>query len=258
MGVLIPGLVSVTFRGLPPVEIAQMAAQASLRAIEWGGDIHVPHGNLERAREVRQITQDEGLQVAAYGSYYRVWPIEPVPFERVLDTALALGAPVIRVWAGRVGSSDDDPEHHHRLVQEARRCASMAGSQGVDLVFEYHSGTLTDSRQSALRLLKEIDHPHMGSYWQPPIGQSTAERRLGLNEMLPWLRGLHIFQWQPHKDTIVRLPLQDGEAEWVDYLKAARAASNDLNVLLEFVRDDAPEAFAEDAQTLLQFINKVD
>ena len=39
---LIPGLVSVTFRKLSRTEIAGLMVNAGLSAIEWGGDVHVP------------------------------------------------------------------------------------------------------------------------------------------------------------------------------------------------------------------------
>ena len=59
------------------------------------------------AREVRGLTEAAGLTVAAYGSYYKAGHSEAagLPFPQVLDTALALGAPVIRVWAGPAGSA---------------------------------------------------------------------------------------------------------------------------------------------------------
>ncbi|HNC24059.1 MAG TPA: sugar phosphate isomerase/epimerase, partial [Opitutaceae bacterium] len=99
-----PGLVSVTFRALTPTQIVALVRQAGLRGIEWGGDIHVPHGNLARAREVREMTQEAGLSVAAYGSYYRAAQSEAdgLAFEHVRATAVELGAPTIRVWAGGV------------------------------------------------------------------------------------------------------------------------------------------------------------
>ncbi|MFN2155934.1 MAG: sugar phosphate isomerase/epimerase, partial [Anaerolineae bacterium] len=93
------GLVSITFRQLSPAEIVARAAQAGLEAIEWGGDVHVPHGDVDAARTVRRTTEEAGLQVAAYGAYYRVGHEEPCPFADVLESAVALGAPLIRVWA---------------------------------------------------------------------------------------------------------------------------------------------------------------
>jgi 3-dehydroshikimate dehydratase len=59
------GLVSITFRRHSPEQIIAWVKQAGLDGIEWGGDIHVPHGNVTRASEVRAMTIDSGLTVAA-------------------------------------------------------------------------------------------------------------------------------------------------------------------------------------------------
>ena len=50
------GLVSISFRDFSPEKIVKMCAKAGLDGIEWGGDIHVPHGNLQVAVAVREIT----------------------------------------------------------------------------------------------------------------------------------------------------------------------------------------------------------
>lgn len=65
------GLVSVTFRNLAIKEIVKIVVEAGLDGIEWGGDIHVPHGDLQVAKQTMRMTEDAGLTVTAYGSYYR-------------------------------------------------------------------------------------------------------------------------------------------------------------------------------------------
>jgi len=67
-----PGLVSVTFRHLSAKNVVDLAVQAGLTGIEWGGDKHVPHGDLKIAKQVREYSIKAGLEVTAYGSYYRV------------------------------------------------------------------------------------------------------------------------------------------------------------------------------------------
>ena len=108
---LLPGLVSISFRDRTPTELIAASVRAGLQGIEWGGDIHVPHGNLNVAREVAARTREAGLQVAAYGSYYRVGRDETrqEAFAQILDTAVALQAPLIRVWAGEQGSAKTPP-----------------------------------------------------------------------------------------------------------------------------------------------------
>ena len=144
MSRILPGLVSVTFRKLPPAEVINLVREANLKAIEWGGDIHVPHGDTARARDVRQHTEDSGLVVAAYGSYYRVGISEKegLSFQSVLDTAVSLGAPLIRVWAGTKNSSDADEEHWKMIADESRLIADAAASANIVVAFEYHRRTI--------------------------------------------------------------------------------------------------------------------
>ena len=68
---IIPGLVSVSFRQKTPLDICRLCQQANLAAIEWGGDVHVPP-DAGNADEIRRMTADHGLTVSSYGSYYRV------------------------------------------------------------------------------------------------------------------------------------------------------------------------------------------
>ena len=62
----------MTFRKLAPEEIIALVAKSGLKGIEWGGDIHVRHGDLIQARKVCRLTEENGLTVASYGSYYNV------------------------------------------------------------------------------------------------------------------------------------------------------------------------------------------
>lgn len=122
------GLLSVTFRQLSPLEIIQLVAQAGLQAIEWGGDIHVPHGDVKRAKEVKNWTESAGITIASYGSYYRVGCTnkEGLTFEQVLESASALHAPAIRVWAGDQGSALADDAWWDKVITDAARIADLA------------------------------------------------------------------------------------------------------------------------------------
>lgn len=256
---MLPGLVSVTFRGLPPQEIVALAAQARLAGIEWGGDIHVPHGDLARAREVGAMTREAGLEVAAYGSYYEVGESEAagLSFARGLDTAVALGAPLIRVWAGKCGSADTDTAYRRRVVEESRRIAGEAASAGIGVAFEFHCGTLTDSADSAAALMAATAPAGMRCYWQPPVGWTQSECLAALNRLKPHLANLHVYHWL---DSGERRPLTEGAGPWLAYLRAAApiAAGGPRWAMLEFVRDDNPAQMLEDAAVLVHLISQVE
>jgi 3-dehydroshikimate dehydratase len=251
---LSPGLVSITFRQLSPQAVVDLVARAGLVGIEWGGDLHVPHGDLQRAGEVRRLTADAGLAVAAYGSYYRVGHAESGPFEVVLETAVTLGAPLIRVWAGRKGTDSAGAAYFNQVVEDSQRIASLAAEAAIPIVYEFHRETLTDTNAAARTLLKAVDHPNIRSYWQPPRGLSVEENLAGLDAVLPWLVGLHVFNW--HGVTHERLPLADGRGEWLRYFEKAESSGRDLYALIEFVRGDAPEQFLADAAALQSWLTE--
>ncbi|MGC4030327.1 MAG: hypothetical protein QM754_01080 [Tepidisphaeraceae bacterium] len=99
------GLVSVTFRQRSVAQIISDVAKAGLQAIEWGGDVHVPPGDLPHAAEVRRQTAEAGLAVSSYGSYYNATKDPADLAGRVLATAAELGAPTVRMWAGPMDST---------------------------------------------------------------------------------------------------------------------------------------------------------
>jgi 3-dehydroshikimate dehydratase len=248
-----PGLVSVTFRGLPPERVVACAASAGLEGVEWGGDVHVPPGLPAAARHAARLTSDAGLAVAAYGSYYRLGQDEPDRFRAVLDSALELGAPIIRVWAGGVGSRDASQGVRDQVAQDGRRIAAMAAAHGLRIACEWHGGTLTDTAESARSLLLAGGHPALTTYWQPRVRLAHAATLADLDAALPWLSGLHVFHWDESDQR--RLPLAEGEARWRDYLARARGAMDGW-ALLEFVAGDAPEQMAKDAGTLRRLLDE--
>lgn len=250
-----PGLVSITFRQLPPREIVGLVARAGLDAIEWGGDIHVPHGDIATAHEVRLLTEKAGLQIAGYGSYYRVAASESLPFMAVLTTANALGSPLIRVWAGRYGSAEIDDNYRAAVVGETRRIADAAAGRGIGISFEYQRRTLTDTLDSALALMRAVNHENVRLHWQPRATTFLDDHHQ-LTSVLPFLSNVHVFHFGPGGSRD-RRALAEGEGAWRSYFEAIQGAGCECVALLEFVRDDDPAAFMEDAATLKSLLAEV-
>jgi len=253
-----PGLVSITFRQLAPERIVELVKQAGLSAIEWGGDVHAPHGEFEQAERVRRRTREAGLDVAAYGSYYRAGGSsdEGLTFETVLETARRLEAPTIRVWAGKGGSAEMSESQRRRVIDDLKRCCDLAGKHGVSVSLEYHGNTLTDTREAALETIRAIDHPNLRTYWQPRTSEaSTVENAEELDAVLPWLSHLHVFHWHVKPgEGIDRRPLAEGRQAWKTYLSRLEALEGPRALLLEFVRGDDPEQFLDDAASLRRWI----
>ncbi|GAA5146875.1 sugar phosphate isomerase/epimerase [Microbacterium pseudoresistens] len=244
------GLCSVTFRALEPAHIAALAAESGLAAIEWAGDAHVPPGDLDHAAEVGRITADAGIAVASYGSYFRAGAGEEIaPW---LDAAEALGADRVRVWAGSVGSAEATPEERAQVASRVADAALAAAERGLTLALEYHGGTLADTPQATLRLLAEVDHPALTSYWQPTVGAPDAVARDEFAAVAGQVSAIHAFSWWPDDE---RHPLQTRESLWTAVLAhAAALPAPPRDVLLEFIPDDDPALLPREAAALRRML----
>lgn len=250
------GLVSVSFRSFSVEKIIELVAENGLQSIEWGADIHVPAGNVSVAQKVAVQMKAAGLTTAAYGSYYKLGATNPEEFNRILENAVVLGAPCIRVWAGDRSSADSDSAHFQACVIDALRIADLAAKKGIKIVYEYHSGTLTDSVESALNLLNATKHPHIRTLWQPINEASEALNRESLQSVLPYLWNLHVFHWQgiPEEEGYERKLLAEGEKLWIERLKIAIPSLQGQTILLEFFKDDSVDNFVKDINVLKKIV----
>lgn len=246
-------LTSITFRQLSASTIIDLAASASIDAIEWGGDIHVPHGDVQTARHVRQMTEAAGLYTCAYGSYYRAGTHGDAAsaFAPVLDTAIALGAGIVRVWAGNKGSQEHTKADTAQLVDALSSIVSMAEKQGARVALEYHRKTYTDTLDTTLFLLHSV--PGLRTFWQPPVGMPPADNLHAMARLQGFVESLHVFEWT---ETGERRQLSEGSAHWPAYLQMVAQLPSTHHATTEFVMGDDPQQFIADAHALRHFIEQ--
>jgi len=241
------GLVSVTFRKLSTDEIIDIVKEAQLDGIEWGGDIHVPHGDIIKASNVYKHCKEEGIAVAAYGSYLRLGGVgSQNAFESVLETASALNTQTVRVWSGNVDSQNANNHYKAQIIEETHLLCEKALAYHLDIAFEFHGGTLTDNAFTTLELLKAVDMPNLKTYWQ--VLECTAEDKQleSLILLMPYLSNIHVY----HQIFYNRFPLNEAGNLWKDYLKKAGTLSGNHFAMLEFVKNDSVEQFLEDSRLL--------
>lgn len=266
---ILPGLCSITLKTAAPADILRLCTETGLRAIEWWAGGHVLPGDTATAERIGHLTRSAGLQVAAYGSYYRTGVSETsgMPFAPIIDAAAALGAPTIRIWAGAKSTRDASPADIDTIVADTLRIADLAAARGLTLTFEFHGGTLTDSGENALRFSRLVPHPALRFSWQPPHGFSVPESLATLEGLRPRLSTLHVYHWtigsyeknlyNEGQRALVwptdfhRHPLADGAPLWHEVLSRVATDTEDHCALLEFVRADTPEQTRADAATLV-------
>lgn len=249
-----PGLVSVSFRSASTQTIVNAAQKAGLQFIEWGGDVHVPAGDISTAKEVRRQTINAGLQVSSYGSYFRLGCSGNIQreFTKILETTQALKAPIVRIWGCNKGSAEIDKELFKRLADEAKFIADMAKAVGINVSLECHNDTITDDYNSAIRFLKAVDRPNFSTYWQPNQLKSEDYNKKSATVLAPYTTNIHVFHWDANK----RYPLYEGKTIWKSYLDIFKGSQKNHVLLLEFMHDDNLSSLKDTAKTLLSWISR--
>ena len=245
-------LTSVTFRKKSVEEIVDLVAKAGIDAIEWGGDVHVPPTDPEAALKALKLCQEKGIEISAYGSYYRCG--EDEDFAPILNTALILGVKIIRVWAGKLGSAVCPAETREKLNQKLAEAVAMAAEKGLIVATEYHPNTLTDDLDSALQMLADV--PGLYTYWQPAtsIPREPGYDTYALEKLGKRVVNVHVFHRNSQNQ---KVPLSDAFDKWVGHFRDLEKFCDVRYGAIEFVMDDTSEQFLDDAKVLREIPQKV-
>lgn len=235
------GLCSITFRDKNVDEIIELTLENGLNFIERGGDIHLKPGDFEEARRIKALCDKNNI-LYSYGSYYKYKDTDD--FDLILETAEALTAGDIRIWAKRVSSNDISEEEYESFIEQSQAMADKAKNKNIRLNFENHRVTLTDTTKSARKLLNDINRDNVYIYWQPQADDNEEERIEAIKILHDKISNIHVFNWD---EDFNRYPLIEAKDEWESYIKKL---GGDRAYLLEFVKDDSLEQFKKDAKVL--------
>ncbi len=246
------GLVSISFRNLSVETIINMTSKAKLDAIEWGGDIHVPHGNMDKASSVRHLCDINNIVCPSYGSYYKAGEYkEPEKeFQKVMQCAEVLGSKTIRVWAGVKSTKDSDEIHFKGVSDELKTICKMAAEKNIGIGLEFHANTLTDNAIDTLKLMNHVNEENLTTYWQPPVDRGLDDNLSDIDLLKGKISNIHTFTWNGRE----RLELMSGYSNWVQYFKRLNDGI-ERYCMLEFIKDDSEEGFFRDAITLRTLVD---
>ena len=250
---IIPGMVSATFKKQSTDFVLDVLKEAGLSAVEWSEGGHIAAGDESGARHLYDKTMDSGIRIAAYGSYYRLGQDDDPAgrFRQSLVCAAALHAPLMRIWGGTTASAALSGDERRRLALEAKEICDIAGEAGIKVALEWHKETVTDTNESALAFLDEVDSDNLYCLWQPTVALSMEERCAGIDmlEERDRLLNLHVYHWEEG----VRRPFAEGRDEWRTYLSHVDMDRERFG-LLEFVMGDTREQLLEDAAVFRELI----
>ena len=248
------GLASVTLKTKTPEEVIRLVADSDISAIEWASHVHAHEGDVALCKQILTMTHDAGLEVSSYGSYFRLGTgTDIVPF---LESAAALETNQIRIWGGRESSCDLSPAQRKALVEESVAIAEKAASYNITLSLECHPNTVTDTLESQLLFLNEVNMPNFCTYWQADTALPMDARTTSLQSVYASgkLTNLHLYWYNAAHE---RRLLEEGKEQLTQWLSLFKNDSLPRYALIEFVKDNTDENFLRDAKTLASIVSTV-
>jgi len=182
------GLCTISHREKLLEYALDVAKDLGFDAVElWGREPHISEKFDEnRVQAARRMIEDRGLELCCLGSYVVFGPVrtraeELVELEDTLYTARCLRAPLVRVWASDIGSATATKRQWDQTTSQIQEACDRAARLGLVLVAAMHDDTLTDTADSSLRLLEQVDRPNFKLAFEVshrPIAESPQERLL--------------------------------------------------------------------------------
>ncbi|WP_426449559.1 sugar phosphate isomerase/epimerase family protein [Paenibacillus sp. S-38] len=184
--------------------------------------------------------------------------------QRLISLARWFGTPRVRTFAGQLGSRDVPAAERPLYAENLHRLCELCGEQGVYLLLEMHPGTLTDTVESALDLLRMVNHPALKinldflHVWEG--GTDPVE---GLRKLEPWVMHYHMKNitdrshlgvfaphnvYAPSGSRTGMVPLREGVVDYRPILEAIR--ETDHYASLEWFGPDPARVLAEEMQWL--------
>lgn len=243
------GMTSLTFRNESVETVLKYASQAGISGIEWGvSDGHMILCDGERAKEIKALSEKYNIEIFSLGSYCKMENREDC--DKTLETAFLLGAPVIRVWAGTKPPCKCDKEYIRMIADNTIYMAKKAQKLNIRIGFEYHQNTLTETSESAAKLIELVGMKNVGLYWQPLHSSNLEDNLKARKAAIPLLVGnLHIHNYSIEKGYQPLSEIKEILHMYYDDIK-----NEPYNLLIEFVKDSDLNIFVEDVNTLKEVV----
>jgi len=237
------GMVSVTFIKQPIEEVFRIAKKAGIDGIEWSarGEHVINDENIDK---IKQLSEQEKIEIFSLGSY--CYMSDPSECIGVVEMAVRMTAPVIRIWAGKKSPQDCSKEEFAHIVENTRIMADYASKYNITLGFEYHRNSLTETAESAVSLITAIGRNNVKLYWQNSGRFSMEENLKNQRVITPYLAG--IFHIQNDYGGKGNQLLEEISEDMEYYFKPFMRTEH--KVLVEFVKGGLEENFYKDVEAL--------
>ena len=253
------GLCTIAFQEKPLEEVIDIAADYGFDGIElWGKSPHLPEDyDEDYAKNVREMAQRKGLEISAFGSYvHPLMHLHQKHFEEAFKIARDLGTDLVRIWSAGGPSKSIAPADRRLIFFRLVSITQWANFRSLRLGLEMHNNQYTDSVETILETIEEVNLPALKTYYQP-LARSDADEPLAAAEKLaPHIVNVHA---QNFDESGKACPIADGVVDYARIVEILKNADYDGYLEVEFVHgDNKLEALQRDRDYLASLIDTTD
>jgi len=186
---------------------------------------------LEKAPEVKALSDKYGLAIPALGTYVTAKELEEV--QKFMEAAKIMGCPQIRVGVPGYNGSINYNELFDEALEDYGKVEALAKEYRVKANIEIHMGNICPSASAARRFLSNFNPKHVGAIYDPGnmVHEGYENWQMGLEILGPYLAHVHVknSRWEivSEEDGVKRwratmCGIKEGQVYWGDVLAALR------------------------------------
>ena len=184
------GFTTTSFRQIKDLKkIINIAREAEIDCIEWGGDVHVR--NVADAKRAKELCNKAGIRINSYASYYRVGCKNAEEWNEICEIAGTLGARSVRVWLGKADSEKTDETTYKNIVEDAKSVCAAAKERGLIVCPECHDNTYNNNTDAFLKIQADICCDNFRTYFQSRYKRLEYDLDR-IERTMPYIETVHI------------------------------------------------------------------
>jgi sugar phosphate isomerase/epimerase len=225
---------------LTPQQVAEKLGAHGYDGVEWRvhDEYHIaPSQLVARAREIRRLVDDHGLEVPCLTGYA---PLADLDQQRWFGEACAImGCPRYRPGAVIYDGTRNYRDLHSQTVEALGNVIDAVSDFGVRPIIETHFGTIAPSAALALRLVEHFDPARIGVNYDPAnlVIEGRESWQMGLELLGPYLDYVHAKNtaWvcENGKWRWVFASMRDGQVDWAAVMRALTRVGYDGYISFE-------------------------
>ncbi|MEA3345523.1 MAG: sugar phosphate isomerase/epimerase [Chloroflexota bacterium] len=192
---------------------------------------------VELAPQVKQISEEAGLEICSLTSYLQVAQAEEI--ERVMQAAQIMGCPRMRVNVPRYDRTRDYNDLFTETTEHLREVEKLARRHSIEANLEIHMGNIIPSAGLAHRLVSQFDPKLIGVIYDPGnmVHEGYENWRMGMELLGPYLHHVHAKNGAWERDetledgTVIwrcdHTPVREGVANWHEIMSDLKAVGYD-------------------------------